>query len=75
MATQYEFDIPFSATHQQQAFKLLELPPELLALLESDAPPTYARPLSPSAPSPKEARLPQPKLPTTNHPAHYPALL
>ncbi|PQE10165.1 sister chromatid cohesion DCC1 protein [Rutstroemia sp. NJR-2017a WRK4] len=40
MATQYEYDIPFSATHQQQAFKLLELPPELLALLESDAPPT-----------------------------------
>ncbi|PQE03691.1 sister chromatid cohesion dcc1 protein [Rutstroemia sp. NJR-2017a BBW] len=60
MATQYEYDIPFSATHQQQAFKLLELPPELLALLESDAPPTYARPLSPLR-FPKEARPSQTK--------------
>lgn len=33
-------DIPFSASHNQQAFKLLELPPELLALLESADPPT-----------------------------------
>ncbi|KAF8861701.1 hypothetical protein BDZ45DRAFT_740162 [Acephala macrosclerotiorum] len=40
MATQYANDIPFSASHDQQAFKLLELPPELLALLESDNPPT-----------------------------------
>ncbi|RDL30398.1 Uncharacterized protein BP5553_10276 [Venustampulla echinocandica] len=39
MATQYNLDIPFSASHGQQAFKLLELPPELLALLESDNPP------------------------------------
>ncbi|KAG9230818.1 hypothetical protein BJ875DRAFT_139448 [Amylocarpus encephaloides] len=39
MATQYNNDIPFSASHNQQPFKLLELPPELLALLESDNPP------------------------------------
>jgi sister chromatid cohesion protein DCC1 len=39
MATQYTTDIPFSSSHHQQAFKLLELPPELLALLESDNPP------------------------------------
>lgn len=43
MSTQYDVDIPFSASHNQQAFKLLELPPELLALLESDnAPPQVA---------------------------------
>jgi sister chromatid cohesion protein DCC1 len=40
MATQYSTDIPFSASRQQQSFKLLELPPELLAALESDTPPT-----------------------------------
>ncbi|KUJ06840.1 uncharacterized protein LY89DRAFT_743478 [Mollisia scopiformis] len=40
MATQYANDIPFSASHDQQAFKLLELPPELLSLLESEHPPT-----------------------------------
>ncbi|KAL3420011.1 hypothetical protein PVAG01_08509 [Phlyctema vagabunda] len=34
-----EAGIPFSAAHQQQPFKLLELPPELLAALESDDPP------------------------------------
>ncbi|PMD62452.1 uncharacterized protein K444DRAFT_610504 [Hyaloscypha bicolor E] len=39
MGTQYTTDIPFSSSHRQQAFKLLELPPELLALLESDNPP------------------------------------
>ncbi|RDW80870.1 hypothetical protein BP5796_05568 [Coleophoma crateriformis] len=32
--------IPFSATLSQQAFKLLELPPELLSVLESENPPT-----------------------------------
>jgi len=45
MATQYTTDIPFSSSHTQQAFKLLELPPELLALLESDDPPTYPQSL------------------------------
>ncbi len=44
MATQYTTDIPFSSSHHQQAFKLLELPPELLALLESDNPPMYTHP-------------------------------
>jgi hypothetical protein len=39
MSTQYTTDIPFSASNNQQAFKLLELPPDLLALLESDNPP------------------------------------
>ncbi|TVY27294.1 hypothetical protein LHYA1_G003372 [Lachnellula hyalina] len=41
MSTQYDVDIPFSANHNQQAFKLLELPPEVLALLESDKPPAF----------------------------------
>jgi sister chromatid cohesion protein DCC1 len=41
MATQYTTDIPFSASQEQQPFKLLELPPELLALFESDNPPMY----------------------------------
>ncbi|KAM3069379.1 hypothetical protein ACMFMG_005484 [Clarireedia jacksonii] len=50
MATQYEHDIPFSATHRPQAFKILELPPELLALLESDAPPTLTITSSPLPP-------------------------
>lgn len=31
--------IPFSTSHTQQSFKLLELPPELLSLLESPNPP------------------------------------
>ena len=49
MATQYPTDIPFSASQEQQALKLLELPPELLALLESDNPPTYhSSPLFPA---------------------------
>ena len=39
MSSQDATGIPFSASYQQQAFKLLELPPELLALLESDNPP------------------------------------
>src|SRR5271156_3399898 len=33
--------IPFTHTHPQQSFRLLELPPELLELLSSDNPPTY----------------------------------
>jgi len=49
MSTQYVNDIPFSASHQQQAFKLIELPPELLTLLESDAPPTLT--ITSSAPT------------------------
>lgn len=40
MAAQDGLDIPFSSSHSQQTFKLLELPSELLALLESDDPPT-----------------------------------
>lgn len=42
MPSQYSLDIPFSASHDQQAFKLIELPPELLALLESENPPKSA---------------------------------
>jgi len=41
MASQYNVDIPFSASQEQQGFKLIELPPDLLALLESDSPPTW----------------------------------
>ncbi|TVY21585.1 hypothetical protein LARI1_G000537 [Lachnellula arida] len=48
MSTQYDVDIPFSANHNQQAFKLLELPPELLALLESDKPPAITITSSPA---------------------------
>ncbi|TVY50616.1 hypothetical protein LCER1_G008475 [Lachnellula cervina] len=48
MSTQYDVDIPFSANHNQQAFKLLELPPELLALLESDNPPAITINSSPA---------------------------
>ena len=40
MSSQYSVDIPFTASHDQQSFKLIELPPELLALLESDNTPT-----------------------------------
>jgi hypothetical protein len=41
MATQYDNDIPLSASLEPQALKLMELPPELLAMLESnDVPPT-----------------------------------
>ncbi|KAI6715075.1 hypothetical protein PZA11_000053 [Diplocarpon coronariae] len=48
MATQYTTDIPFSSSHTQQAFKLLELPPDLLTLLESSDPPTLAITTSPT---------------------------
>ncbi|CAG8972169.1 hypothetical protein HYALB_00007311 [Hymenoscyphus albidus] len=48
MATQYQNDIPFSASHSQQSFKLLELPPELLALLESENPPVLSITSSPA---------------------------
>ncbi|CZS96326.1 uncharacterized protein RAG0_05701 [Rhynchosporium agropyri] len=48
MATQYTTDIPFSSSQTQQAFKLLELPSELLALLESENPPTFTIASSPS---------------------------
>ncbi|EKD12382.1 sister chromatid cohesion protein Dcc1 [Drepanopeziza brunnea f. sp. 'multigermtubi' MB_m1] len=51
MATQYTTDIPISSSHTQQAFKLLELPPELLSLLESENPPTLTITSSTSAPS------------------------
>jgi hypothetical protein len=40
MSSQDTTGIPFSASHQQQAFRLLELPPELLQLIESENPPT-----------------------------------
>ena len=40
MPSQYSVDIPFTANQHQQNFKLIELPPELLALLESDDKPT-----------------------------------
>jgi hypothetical protein len=35
MPSQYSVDIPFTASHHEQSFKLIELPQELLALLES----------------------------------------
>jgi hypothetical protein len=41
MATQDTQGIPFSSAQVQQSFKLLELPPDLIAMLESDSPPTY----------------------------------
>ncbi|TGO51687.1 hypothetical protein BOTNAR_0348g00100 [Botryotinia narcissicola] len=43
-------EIPFTANHTQQPFKLLELPPELLTLLESDVPPTLLLTSSPQPP-------------------------
>jgi sister chromatid cohesion protein DCC1 len=46
MPSQYSVDIPFSSSHLQQPFKLIELPPELQALVESDDSPTYVAPRS-----------------------------
>ncbi|KAF7923455.1 uncharacterized protein EAE97_010893 [Botrytis byssoidea] len=43
-------EIPLTANHTQQPFKLLELPPELLTLLESDVPPTLLLTSSPQPP-------------------------
>lgn len=40
MASQDAFAVPFSASREQQPVKLLELPPELLAVLEAADPPT-----------------------------------
>ncbi|KAG4026047.1 hypothetical protein MFRU_046g00530 [Monilinia fructicola] len=42
--------IPFSSTHPQQPFKLLELPPDLLTLLESHNPPTLQITSAPTPP-------------------------
>ncbi|KAI9774282.1 MAG: hypothetical protein M1840_004176 [Geoglossum simile] len=42
MASQVDAGIPFGFSHDQQAFRLLELPPALLAALESPNPPTNA---------------------------------
>lgn len=39
MATQDSESISLSFCHDQQNFRLLELPPELLDLLESEIPP------------------------------------
>jgi hypothetical protein len=44
MASQHDSGIPFGFSHDQQAFRLLELPPALLAALESPNPPTYVLP-------------------------------
>ena len=41
MPSQDDIDIPFTASHTQLPFKLLELPPELLAVLESGSHPRY----------------------------------
>ncbi|ATZ56052.1 hypothetical protein BCIN_12g05890 [Botrytis cinerea B05.10] len=63
-------EIPFTANHTQQPFKLLELPPELLTLLESDVPPTLLLTSSPQpphhahllvSPSPSTTTSPSPK--------------
>ncbi|KFY15079.1 hypothetical protein V492_02241 [Pseudogymnoascus sp. VKM F-4246] len=40
MSTQDATSIPFSTAHVHAPYKLLELPPDLLKLLESDSPPT-----------------------------------
>ncbi|KFY88423.1 hypothetical protein V498_06804 [Pseudogymnoascus sp. VKM F-4517 (FW-2822)] len=40
MSTQDSTSIPLSTAHVHAPYKLLELPPALLALLESDSPPT-----------------------------------
>jgi hypothetical protein len=45
MATQQEeAGVPFSVAHEMQQFRLLELPPELLELLEAPSPPQYVCP-------------------------------
>ncbi|KFY84905.1 hypothetical protein V500_08893 [Pseudogymnoascus sp. VKM F-4518 (FW-2643)] len=40
MSTQDSTSIPLSTAHVHAPYKLLELPPDLVALLESDSPPT-----------------------------------
>ncbi|KAH8808835.1 hypothetical protein F5884DRAFT_382957 [Xylogone sp. PMI_703] len=58
MVTQYDFEVPFAAARKQQPLKLLELPPELLTLLESEDPPTLTiRSSEASAGSPAYAIL------------------
>ncbi|KAK2742917.1 hypothetical protein FQN57_005047 [Myotisia sp. PD_48] len=54
-----ETSLPFTHTQPQQLFRLLELPPELLELLESDNPPTLSLKSPPNAtdnPSQKSAK-------------------
>src|ERR1051325_6179627 len=44
MATQQdEGGVPFSIAHQQQHFRLLELPPEIVELIDAPNPPLYVR--------------------------------
>ena len=43
MGTQHDGqELDFEFVHPQQLFRLLELPPDLLTLVTSDDPPTYA---------------------------------
>jgi hypothetical protein len=46
MTQQDEGGVPFAITHEMQHFRLLELPPEIVELLDSPHPPRYARPVS-----------------------------
>ena len=41
MAQDSPAGVPFTMTHPQQNFRLLELPPEVLELLSADKPPRY----------------------------------
>lgn len=41
MATQHQGGLPVSIAHQQQHFRLLELPPEIVELIDKPNPPLY----------------------------------
>ncbi|OCK78954.1 hypothetical protein K432DRAFT_300870 [Lepidopterella palustris CBS 459.81] len=60
MATQDERGVPFSIAHEQQQFRLLELPPEILQLIDSPNPPVLSvksqvSPVASSTPDSKPA--------------------
>jgi hypothetical protein len=46
MTQQDEGGVPFAIAHEMHHFRLLELPPEIVELLDSPNPPRYARPVA-----------------------------
>lgn len=41
MSQEFQVDIPLEFSHEQQNFRLLEIPSELLGLITSEIPPRY----------------------------------
>ena len=68
MATQQDHGgVPFAVAHDMRQFRLLELPPDIVELLDAPSPPPYVSSLCcPTTPSPA---LPCPALPYPARPS------